>query len=180
MGQSKLEPLTNEKLGENLAVFAINRDDLKEIMAAMPDDGNINLTRVEYELQILKILSVGWAMAFYMRTGEDKQQSTMVFWERIRDISGNISTLAESSTGKSIDYFNILKTRLDQYLKIMQENQEGAVEPTQIIGPAFADACNCPGNAVVILAGTKMMTMTLGAVKEYLDAVEIVSTPLHS
>ncbi|SLM30044.1 conserved hypothetical protein [Desulfamplus magnetovallimortis] len=175
MGQKKIEPLSIQKLGENLALFAINRDDLKQLMATIPEgDETINLTTLEYELQILKILSVGWGLAFYMPESEKKQQASQIFWENIRDISKNISTLTANTTGKQIDYFNILKNRLDDYLKIMQENSQGVTDPSQIIGPSFAEACHCPDNAIAILVGTKMMTLTLGAVKEYLDAVEII------
>ena len=174
VGQSKIEPLSVEKMGENLAMFAINRDDLKEMLASLPKDDGFNITTVEYELQILKILSVGWGIAFYMEDGEKKQQLTRIFWEHIRQISHNISTLTETTTGQKIDYFKILKTRLDNYLKIMQENSQGASDPSQLIGPAFAAACQSRDNAIVILVGTKMLTLTIGAVKAYLDAVEIL------
>ncbi|MBF0257275.1 MAG: hypothetical protein HQK62_00315 [Desulfamplus sp.] len=174
MGQTKIEPLSIEKLGENLAVFAINRDDLKALLKTVPEDQKIHLTTIEYELQILKILSVGWGIAFYMVEGEHKQQLTLVFWQHIQEIAKNISTLTESSTGHQIDYFNILKSRLDDYLKVIQDHAENITDPSHIMGPAFADKCHCDGSTAVILVGTKMFTLTLGAVKEYLDAVEII------
>ncbi|HKK90352.1 MAG TPA: hypothetical protein VJ936_03065, partial [Desulfobacteraceae bacterium] len=72
MGQAKKEALSIEKLAENLATFAIDRNDLKMLMGGIPDNSDLNLTSVEYELQILKILSVGWAISFYMPTGDNK------------------------------------------------------------------------------------------------------------
>lgn len=174
MGQTKIEPISVEKLGENLALFAINRDDLKQLLQAVPEHEDINPTTLEYELQILKILSVGWAVAFYMPESANKKKLTQIFWQHIQEISKNISKLTETSTGQQIDYFNILKIRLDDYLKVMQKNPQGATDPAHAMGPAFATACNSHDNAVVILAGTKMLTLTLGAVKEYLDAVEIL------
>jgi len=39
--------------------------------------------------------------------------------------------------------------------------------------PAFALACDNGNDAFVILIGTKMFTLTLGAVKEYLNTMKI-------
>ncbi len=174
MGQTKIEPLSVEKFGENLAAFAINRDDLKMLLTTVPDSEKSRLTTIEYELQILKILSVGWGIAFYMKEGEKKQSVTTIFWQHIQEIARNISNLTGTSTGQSIDYFNILRNRLDDYLKIIQQNSEDTKDPSHIMGPAFADICRCTDNAAVILVGTKMFTLTLGAVKEYINAVEII------
>ena len=174
MGQAKKEPLSVYKLAENLASFAINRDDLKMLLRAMPQDNDINATTVEYELQILKILSAGWAISFYMKESENKKQLTQIFWQHIQQIAKNISDLTETTSGQQIDYFAVLKKRLDDYLEVMQENSKGLTDPSHVMGPAFADACGCHDNAAVILTGTKMLTLTLGAVKEYINAVEII------
>ncbi|MBF0301988.1 MAG: hypothetical protein HQK73_03030 [Desulfamplus sp.] len=174
MGQTKIEPLSLERLGENLAVFSINRDDLKMLLQAVPETEKIHLTTIEYELQILKILSVGWGIAFYMPEGEHKQPLTLVFWQHIQEIAKNISNLTGTSTGQQIDYFTILRNRLDDYLKVIQRNSDNVSDPSHIMGPAFADICRCKDNAAVILVGIKMFTLTLGAVKEYLNAVEII------
>ncbi|MEA1968827.1 MAG: hypothetical protein U9N77_11500 [Thermodesulfobacteriota bacterium] len=173
MGQAKKEPLSIEKLAANLATYAIDRDDLKMLIQAVPEESNLNITTVEYELQILKILSVGWGISFYMPGGENKTKLTQLFWQHIREISKNISNITETTTGQSIDYFLILKERLDIYVKNMQKNPNGTTDPSLLMGPAFADACGCPDNAVAILTGTKMFALSLGGIKEYLNAVEI-------
>ncbi len=174
MGQKRISPLSVEQLGENLALFAINRDDLKMLLKTLPDSDKVYTTTVEYELQILKIISVGWAIAFYMAEGEQKQRLTFIFWKHIQEIAKNISNLTENSIGQPIDYFSILRNRLDDYLKVIQLQTETVKDPSHIMGPAFADMCKCRDNAAVILIGTKMLTLTLGAVKEYLNAVEII------
>ena len=174
MGQAKKDPLFVEKVAENLATFAIDRDDLKLMIQSIPEESNLNITTVEYELQILKILSVGWGIAFYMEAGKIKQNLTTLFWEHIREVSKNISTMTETTTGNAIDYFGILKNRLDHYVKLMQGNSTKASEPTEVMGPAFAQACQADDNAVATLLGTKMFTLCIGGVKEYLDAVEIL------
>jgi len=180
MGQENHAPLTIEKLAQNLTAFAVDRTDLKALLAAVPEDNNLNLTTIEYELQILKILSVGWAISFYM-PAEDKNKEilTQIFWECIREISKNISELTQTTTGQNIDYFEILKNRLNTYLEIMQKNPEESKNPANIMGPAFASLCKCKDDAMAVLTGTKMFTLTLGAIKEYLDAITIADVKLN-
>lgn len=180
MGHANKETLTVEKLAQNLATFAIDRTDLKELLSTLPGDDNSNLTTIEYELQILKILSVGWAISYFMpATDKNKGPLAQIFWEHIREVSNNISTLTKTTTGKDIDYFEIIKERLNTYLAIMQKNPDEAENPANYIGPAFSSACNCENDAIAVLTGTKMFTLTLGAVKEYLNAVIIDDIKLN-
>ena len=180
MGQEKKESISVEKMALDLSSFAIDRTDLKELLAAIPGDTGLNMTTVEYELQLLKILSVGWALSFFIPvTDKNKGPLTQIFWENIREISGNISALTQTTTGKSVDYFEILKERLNTYLDAMQKNPETSQNPAVIIGPAFALTCHSENNPAAILTGTKMFTLTLGAVKEYLNAVKIDDIKLN-
>jgi hypothetical protein len=170
--------LTVPEIARNLAAFAIDRADLKEILAALPKETQLNLTTIEYELGILKILSVGWGISFFMAAGDkNKTPLSESFWHMIKEISENISTLTETTTGHQIDYFKILKERLDVYLEHLQANPQGATDPAAVMGPAFARACGCPDNAIAVLTGSKMFSLTLGAVKEYLDAVTVKDIP---
>ncbi|WP_462271129.1 hypothetical protein [Desulfobacter sp.] len=172
--------LTVDQAAENLSAFAIDRADIKSLLGTIPEGHPIDLNRLEYELAILKILSVGWGLAFYMpATDVNKTPLTQAFWEQIREISNNVSTLTQTTTGARVDYFAILKERLDTFVKQMQENQTQDADPTGIMGPVFADACGTPDDPMVILAGTKMFALTLGAVKEYLAAVKIKNTTIH-
>ncbi len=174
MGQAEKQSLHVEKFGENLSLFAINRDDLKELINSIPKNNNLNLTTIEYELQILKIISVGWAISFYMpETDKNKKKISQVYWSYIRDISKNISNLTGVTTGQEIDYFEVLKQRLDLYVNVLQKAENSANIST-IIGLNFAKLCNSPEDAMAILTGTKMFTFTIGGIKEYLDAVNII------
>ena len=174
MGQASKQELFIEKFGENLSTFAINRDDLKELIAAIPKDSELNLSTIEYELQILKIISVGWALAFYMpESDKNKKPLGEIYWSYISEISNNISNLTDLTSGKQIDYFNILKERLDQYVGVLQQSSGKTTGTSSIIGSMFSELCHAKNNAIAILTGTKMFTFTIGAVKEYLDAVEI-------
>jgi hypothetical protein len=175
MGNDKKKQiLTIQQLAQNLATFAIDRRDLKELLAAIPENSAVNITTIEYELQLLKILSVGWAISFFM-PASDKNKAALseVFWENIREVAEKISTLTETTSGTKIDYFDILKERLNTYLKVLQNTQDDIENPAEIMGPAFAVACNAPNEAVAVLTGTKMFTLTLGAVKEYLAMIII-------
>ena len=171
--------MTVEKAAQDLATFAIDRTDLKELLSTLPENSS-NRTAIEYELQILKILSVGWAISFFMpATDKNKGPLTEIFWETIRNISNNISTLTQTTTGQGIDYFEILKKRLDTYVALMQASPDNTQNPANIIGPAFSSACKCKNDAVAILTGTKMFTLTMGAVKEYLNTVKIGDIKLN-
>ncbi|MBU8910807.1 MAG: hypothetical protein KOO65_06020 [Desulfobacterales bacterium] len=180
MNLTKRTPIAVQQLAQNLAAFAIDRTELKELLDAIPENSDLNRTSIEYELQILKILSVGWAVSFFMPTADkNKEALTEMFWEFIRELSQNISTLTKTTTGQSIDYFEILKERLDTYLTILQNDPGKAQNPADVMGPAFADACKCKDNAIAILTGTKMFTLALGAVKEYLNTVKIDDIKLN-
>ena len=173
MGQATMEPITINKFAENLTTFAINRDDIKALLNAMPADESVDQNCVEYELQILKILSVGWGISFYMENESLKKNLTQLFWNNIQEIAQNISQITATTTGQQVDYFTILKKRMDDYVAIMKQNTTEGTDPSWIMGPAFADNCQCHDDAAVILVGTKLFTLTLGGIKEYLNAVDI-------
>ncbi|MBC8441272.1 MAG: hypothetical protein H8D87_16485 [Deltaproteobacteria bacterium] len=180
MKQEKKGTLSIQQLAQDLSTFAIDRTDLKSFLAKIPENSHPNLNTIEYELQILKILSVGWAISFFMPASDkNKEPLTQIFWEAIREISIKISTLAATTTGKHINYFDILKNRLDTYLAVMQKSLDKHQNPAGIIGPAFARACDTENDSHVILIGTKMFTLTLGAVKEYLNTMGIDNITLN-
>jgi len=174
------ETITIEKLAQNLATFAIDRTDLKELLFTLPPENDLNITMVEYELGILKILGVGWGISFFMAaTDKSKGPLTQYFWEMIQEISQNISNLAQTTSNTQVDYFCILKERLGIYVDELQKNPGQATNPTLIVGPVFAGICGSPDNPIAILTGTKMFTLTLGAVKEYINAVHIDDIKLN-
>ena len=48
-----------EQAGEDLFNFAIDREDIKRFMEHLAEEADIKRATVEYELQILKMISVG-------------------------------------------------------------------------------------------------------------------------
>ncbi|MCG8565255.1 MAG: hypothetical protein MI747_09260 [Desulfobacterales bacterium] len=180
MNTIKTKDLSVEEAAQHLAAFAIDREDLKALMGTLPEDSGLNMTAVEYELGILKILSVGWGLSYFMApTDANKAPLTDIYWQMIQEVSKNISMLTETTTGTQIDYFNILKERLDLYVAAMKESPEGTQEPANVMGPVFANACGNPDNAVAVLTGTKMFTLTLGAVREYLSTITLEDVKLN-
>ncbi len=69
-----------------------------------------------------------------------------------------------------IDYFQILKDRLDMYVDAMAKKPD-ATEPAVVIGPEFARNCGDVDDTFTIMTGSKMFIATIGGVKVYLEAI---------
>jgi hypothetical protein len=154
--------------GKHLFQFAIDRGDMSLILDGLPLALPEKRAALEYEIQLLRIISVGWAIAFFLDGHGLKTQLGQHFWENIRAFSTTLSTSASLTTGSEVDYFQRLKQRLDFYIGALDAAGQIA-EPAQAIGPAFARTCGDPDDACAILAGSKMFSLTIKAVREYLD-----------
>jgi len=172
MNESSLEKVSIEKASENLFGFAIDRSDIKLILQSLLEDKKINRVSVEYEIQLLKILAVGWSISFFLDESSFKKELSESFWNAIKKFSQQISGISSSSTGKEIDYFNILKERLDTYLTALNLIPDGP-DPLTAIGPTFARICGNEDNAHIILSGSKVFNLSVGGVKNYLESIQI-------
>ncbi|MDL1963024.1 MAG: hypothetical protein LWW98_01585 [Deltaproteobacteria bacterium] len=172
MNESCLKKVSIEKAGEDLFDFAIDRSDIKLILQNLPEDIKINRVSVEYEIQLLKILTVGWSISFFGDKISFKKELSELFWNAVQSFSQNISTLSSSSTGKEINYFNTLKERLDIYLNALTLVPDNS-DPMVSIGPKFAEICGSENNAHIILSGAKVFNLSLGGVKNYLESIQI-------
>jgi hypothetical protein len=153
--------------GEQLFQFAIDRGDMQAILDALPPEVPEKRVSLEYEIQLLRIISVGWAIAFFLTDSGLKTSLGQCFWDTIRSFSTTLSTSASLTMGSDIDYFAILKKRLDLYVSAL--DAAGQIpEPAMAIGAAFAGVCGDPDDACAILAGSKMFSLTINAVREYL------------
>jgi len=161
-----------EKAGEDLFNFAVDREDVKALVANMPQEADFQEVTVEYELQILKIISVGWSIAYYLEKDPQKTQLAEFYWQAVQQFAKSISTSTGLVTGDEIDYFQILKDRLDMYLEALTENPYVS-QPVSVIGPEFARTCGNVDDAFTVLTGAKMFSATIGSVKEYLETVEL-------
>jgi hypothetical protein len=154
--------------GGQLFHYAIDRGDMNFILDTLPLPVPEKRVALEYEIQLLRIISVGWAIAYYLADNSLKLPLGQHFWENVRAFSSTLSTSASLTVGSDIDYFDILKQRLDLYVGAL--DAAGQIpEPAMAIGPAFAEVCGDKDDACAILAGSKMFSMTIKAVREYLD-----------
>jgi len=172
MGDSNEKKSEIEKVRDDLFNFAVDREDIKWLMERLPKEANIKRSMVEYELQILKIISVGWSISYYLENNPHKNPLLELFWMAIYEFSQQLSTTTELMIGQDIDYFQILKERLDMYVDAMAQKPE-APEPSTIIGPEFARTCGNVNDVFTFMTGSKMFLSTTGQVKEYLEAIKL-------
>jgi hypothetical protein len=161
-----------EKVRDDLFNFAIDREDIKWLMERLPKEANIKHGTVEYELQILKIISVGWSISYYLENNPHKNPLLELFWMAIYEFSQQLSTTTELMIGQDINYFQILQERLDMYVDAMAQKQE-APEPSTVIGPEFARTCGNADDIFTFMTGSKMFLSATGQVKEYLEAIKL-------
>lgn len=162
-----------EQASEDLFNYAIERDEIKWLVGTLPKQSQVKTRTVDYELQLLKIVSVGWSISFFMSgTPNKKEQLSQLFWNQINIFSQGLSETTGLMIGQDIDYFTTLKERLDYYVAAMDEH-DAADEPTSVIGPIFADRCGDADNIFVAMAGAKMFHNAVSRVKQYLEAVKL-------
>ena len=163
-----------EQAGEDLLNFAIDREDIKWLVSTLPEEtDSMKRSKVEYELQLLKIISVGWSIPYFLENSPGKDQLMGLFWESVQEFSNGLSETTTLMTGQDIDYFQVLKNRLDMYVNAMSE-KSGEKEPVSVIGPEFAGACGDGDDIFVLMTGTKMFSAAVDGVREYLTAIKMI------
>jgi len=162
-----------EKAEEDLFNFAINREDIKTLMAHLPEEADIKRGKVEYELQILKIISIGWSISYYLEHCAQKNRLLEGYWQAIHEFSQGISKTTGWMIGNNINYFQILKDRLDMYVAAMTQKPD-ASEPAVVIGPEFARTCGNMDDVFTVMTGSRMFIATIGSVKEYLETINFI------
>lgn len=156
------------RAGDQLFQYAIDRGEMNAILDSLPPEITEKRAAMEYEIQLLRIISVGWAIAFYLADSSLKERLGQHFWENIRTFSSTLSASASLTVGSEIDYFDVLKQRLDHYVGTL--DAAGKIpDPAMAIGPAFAGICGDRDDACAVLAGSKMFSLSINAVREYLD-----------
>jgi len=167
MAKTSNEDTSLEKVSENLVNFSVDRDDLNRIMAMLPEDENVNRVTVEYEIPLLKIVSVGWAIAYFMENRPEKKALLESFWQSIDEFSRSLSDVTNLTTGAEINYFHMIKERVDTYVQALNL-QPDTQDPAAVIGPTFANICNTADNVHVIMTGNRVFNAAIIGVKEYL------------
>ena len=168
MTNSENNKLTLEQVGDDLFNYAIDRQEVKWLLQRLPEDADVKRSKVEYELQILKIISVGWSISYHLENSPLKSPLSEIFWKSIYDFSNELSNTTGLMIGQDIDYFNILKDRLDHYVDALSKRPD-APEPAVVIGPEFANFCGNADDLFALMTGSKMFLSTVTRVKEYLE-----------
>lgn len=168
----KKKPSKIEQAASDLFNYAIDREDVKWLMANLAEEAEIKRTTVEYELPILKMISVGWSLSYFLPGGPQKDELLNLYWTAINDFSKDISSTTEMMTGQKIDYFEILKERLNIYVNALEQQPE-AQDPATVIGPEFARTCGNGNDIFTFMTGSKMFMSVISRVKEYLEAIKL-------
>lgn len=115
MEQQEKKPSKIEQAAEDLFNYAIDRQDVKRLMENLAAEADIKRTTVEYELPILKIISVGWSLSYYLTDGPQKEALANLFWMAINAFSKDLSTTTEMMTGSKM--FISAVGRVKEYLE---------------------------------------------------------------
>lgn len=169
MGSDKPEI---EKCCDELFQFAMDRGETARLTAGLPDLSDARRAAVEHELQILRIISVGWSLSYYMPDGPLKAELTTLFWRSLQAFSGDFARTTKLLISQEVDFFDAVKTRFDGYLGKMRENAH-APEPAVVIGPEFARVCGEPESVHAIMAGSRMFIGAAGEVRAYLERLKL-------
>lgn len=164
---------TKERLNiiiEDLYGYALDREDVKWITGTVPQSAGLDPDRLEYELHLLKIVTVGWSIAYYLQENPVKDKVVEPFWQSIHEVSTGLSQATGMLIGKEIDYFNELRSRLEGYVLAM--SRTGHDNPAEAIGPEFAANFGLPEDLAVSMAGSRMFMAAARGVKEYLQTAE--------
>lgn len=172
MKDSEKEPSPIEQAAKDLFDFAVDRTDIKQMMATLHEQADINRNTVEYELPLLKIITVGWSISYFINHAPFRNQVTEIFWNAVREFAAGLSETTGLMTGQDIDYFQIIKDRLNMYVEAMNQ-QPDATEPAVVIGPEFANACGNREDTFTVMTGARMFITTAGSVKSYLEEVKL-------
>ncbi len=165
---------TIDRAVEVLTGVATSRETIKKELARLPDDDpGINKTTVEYELQLMRIVFTGWAVAYFMNDHPLKNELAEAFWLSIHKFAGQISTMASVGTdGKTVDYFAAIRDRIQCYIDAMNTNMDEA-DPAIVVGTLFAQLCGNVESQAIADAGKQVFVNTLNTVRIYLETVEI-------
>jgi hypothetical protein len=153
---------------EALFDFAIGREELKQIMTLLPEAAPVERSKVEYELQLLKIITVGWSITYFLEAFPHKEPLSILYWEAVRAFSKQLSETTGLMIGGDVDYFEVLRARLDFYVDALARKSDAA-EPAAVIGPAFAGNCDAAEDVFTIMSGARMFVAATGRAKGMLE-----------
>ncbi len=159
---------------KDLFDFAIERRDVLWLMQQLPPEAQIYRHMLEHELQILKIIGVGWYMAVCLENHPGKGPLLQHYWQTVREFSQKLSETTGYLISNRFDYFQVLKDRLVSYRSAMAD--QSGNDPLKIIGPTFASICKQPEDVFTIMTGAKLFMSVMTNVRTYLETADLGST----
>ncbi|MEW6593351.1 MAG: hypothetical protein AB1413_00615 [Thermodesulfobacteriota bacterium] len=162
--QTPLDPVT-----EGLFNFAIDREDVTWLVAGLPAEVAADRNTLEYELQLVKIIFVGWSILYSMEEGSLRQELAERYWQAVHELAANVSHTTGLMIGREVDYFAAVRERLAHYLDALQRNN--GADPAGVVGREFAYCCGVPDDLFTAMAGSRLFVATLSRIREYLAAV---------
>ncbi len=173
MQNEKIETIKQEveKISQELFNYAIDREDVAWLVNNHSEHSRVDPSSLEYELQLLKIVGTGWNVMYAMGNSPYKEAVSGFFWSAVHKFSAKISEDAGNLAGKKIDYFQILKDRLEMYIQALKNNI-GEKDPAKPFGEAFAAQCANRADLYAFMAGAKMFSSISMRVKEYLEGLD--------
>jgi hypothetical protein len=168
--ETKKTPAT--QAAEDLFSFAIDRTDIKEVMLGLHEEAEIKRNTVEYELPLLKIITVGWSISYFISHVPYKNELSEIYWTAVREFGQGLTETTKLMTGAGVDYFQVVKDRLNMYVGAMNKNTE-AKEPAVVIGPEFAGVCGNRDDVFTVMTGSRLFIATAGSVKSYLEEMKL-------
>lgn len=160
------QPTYEDKLCDILFNYSIARDDLKEASLIVPLSNEKDEQTLLYELQILKIISIGVTINYLLEQSSYKDILSEKYWKSIFEFSTSVTKATNDYSDITIDYFNVIKDKLDFYLNELNQNKN-APEPASVIGPAFAVQCGKDDDTHIILSGSKVFKSVVASLKQF-------------
>lgn len=151
---------------EKLLHYALGSDELFPLIEALPETSSITQNKLEYELRLLKILSVGWGLSYYLDEGENKEATITTFWQEIYLFSKEIDQTSRTA-GIEIVYFSILEERFNAYRARLETGP--AKDVIRLMGLACASFCGDENDSYVYVVGKKVFRDALSNLQEFLS-----------
>lgn len=164
---------------ETLFDFAIAREELQHIMTLLPEAAQVERSKVEYELRLLKLITVGWSITYFLEAFPHKDPLAQLYWESVRTFSQHLSETTELMTGGEVNYFEVLRARLDFYVDALAK-QSDAAEPAAVIGPVFAGNCGNAEDVFTVMSGSRMFIAATGRSRQILEELVTTEQLAHS
>jgi hypothetical protein len=158
------------RAADDLLAYAIDRQDIKWCLAHLPSKSSPNLARIDSELQMLKIIAVGWGLTHRLVDSPLKAPFQEAYWKAVQDFSVRFSETTALLIGQRIDYFQTIRDRLNLYLAAVRDLGPSGGDAGRIIGITLARLCDCGEDLPVGMAAARIFNSALARVGEYLTA----------